>query len=209
AFNDSRFSRIYDRNRLVSLNDIKFEDASAVAGLTVQGLSNTEASTLALADDDGKGSAYVFASFLPQGASVSKRYLFEAEMSNFKDISSSVDLAYAAVDVDAVFSDYDNDGYRDLLIATSKGIVIYKNNGDGTFSQIKQKTGLEAISDGNKILVADFDQDGDLDLYVACKSNNKFFRNNNDGTFTENAKAMNLSGVASGTMDMDYGDHDA
>lgn len=209
AFNDSRFSRVYDRNRMVSLNDIKFEDASAVAGLTVQGISNIEASTLALADDDGKGSAYVFASFLPGDASGSKRYLFEAEMSNFKDISSSVDLDYAAVDFDAVFSDYDNDGYRDLLVATSRGIVIYKNNGDGTFSQIKQKTGLEDISDGNKILVADFDQDGDLDLYVACKSNNKFFRNNNDGTFTENAKAMNLSGVASGTMDMDYGDHDA
>ena len=209
AFNDSRFSRVYDKSREVSLNDIKFEDASVVAGLMIPGISNTKYSTLALADDDGKGTAYVFASFLPDGASRSKRYLFEAEMSNFKDITSSVDLDYEAIDFDATFADYDNDGYRDLLVSTSKGIVIYKNNGDGTFSQIKQKTGLEDINNGNKILVADFDQDGDLDLYIACTSNNKFFRNNNDGTFTENARMMNLSGNASGTIDMDYGDGDA
>ncbi|HRP55122.1 FG-GAP-like repeat-containing protein [Agriterribacter sp.] len=209
AFNDSRFSRVYDKNRLVSLNDIKFEDASAVAGLTIPGVANIKSSTLALADDDGKGTSYVFASFLPEGAPRSKRYLFEAEMSNYKDITSSVDLDHEAVDLDATFADYDNDGYRDLLVSTGKGILIYKNNGDGTFSRIKQKTGLENISDGNKMLVADFDQDGDLDLYVACNRNNKFFRNNNDGTFTENAKMMNLLANASGTIDMDYGDHDA
>ena len=132
AFNDSRFSRVYDKSREVSLNDIKFEDASVVAGLMIPGISNTKYSTLALADDDGKGTAYVFASFLPDGASRSKRYLFEAEMSNFKDITSSVDLDYEAIDFDATFADYDNDGYRDLLVSTSKGIVIYKNNGDGT-----------------------------------------------------------------------------
>lgn len=209
AFNDSRFSRVYDKNRIVSLNDIKFEDASPIAGLMIPGISNIKSSTLALADDDGKGTAYVFASFLPEGASLSKRYLFEAEMSNFKDITSSVDLNYEAIDLDATFADYDNDGYRDLFISTSKGVFIYKNNGDGTFSRIKQKTGLDDITNGNKILVADFDQDGDLDLYIACKSDNKFFRNNNDGTFTENARMMNLSAGTSGTMDMDYGDWDA
>ncbi len=208
-FNDSKFSRVYDKNRVVSLNDIKFEDASSVAGLTIPDISNVTASTLALADDDGKGTAYVFASFLPEGASASKRYLFEGEMASFKDITASVGLNYEAVDLDATFADYDNDGYRDLFISTNKGVFIYKNNGDGTFSRVKQKTGLDDITDGHKMLVADFDQDGDLDLYIACKSANKFFRNNNDGTFTENAKVMNLAAGASGTTDMDYGDWDA
>lgn len=208
AFNDSRFSRIYDKNRIVSLHDIKFEDASAVAGLVIPGVSNLETSTLALADDDGRGTSYLFASFLQAGATHSRRYLFEAEMSNYKDITATVDFDYDAIDYDATFADYDNDGYRDLLISTSKGIIIRKNNGDGTFSAIKQKTGLDGITDGKKMMVADFDQDGDLDLYVAGSRNNKFFRNNNDGTFTENAKLMNLLGSPSGTINMDYGDWD-
>ncbi|MCC7524147.1 MAG: VCBS repeat-containing protein [Chitinophagaceae bacterium] len=209
SFNDSRFSRVYDRNRTVTLNDIKFEDASAVAGFNIPPVSGVKASIMALADDDGKGTSYVFASFLADGASRSTRYFYESEMSNFKDISSSVDIDYNAVDLDATFADYDNDGYRDLLVSTNKGIYILKNNGDGTFARIKEKIGLEGINDGRKILVADFDQDGDLDLYVACSRSNKFYRNNNDGTFTENAKLMNLTAGESGTGDMDYGDWDA
>ncbi len=208
-FNDSKFSQVYDKNRVVTLNDIRFTDASAAVGLTIPGITNTTFSTLALADDDGKGNTYVFAGLLSKEASNSRHYLFVGEMGNFRDISSTVDLNYDAVDFDATFADYDNDGYRDLLISTSKGIFIYRNNGDGTFERIKQKTGLENINDGNKMLIADFDQDGDLDIYVACKTANKFFRNNNDGTFTENAAAMNLSAGTSGTIDMDYGDWDA
>ncbi|MBS1751461.1 MAG: VCBS repeat-containing protein, partial [Bacteroidetes bacterium] len=208
-FNDSKFSQVYDKNRIVTLNDIRFTDASAAVGLTIPGIANASFSTLALADDDGKGNTYVFAGLLPKDASTSKHYLFVGEMGNFRDITTTVDLGYDAIDLDATFSDYDNDGYRDLLISTSKGIFIFRNNGDGTFERIKQKTGLENINDGKKMLVADFDQDGDLDIYVACKTANKFFRNNNDGTFTENAGAMNLSAVGSGTIDMDYADWDA
>lgn len=209
VFNDSRFSQSYNKNRKVTLSDIKFTDASRATGLIIPPIQHAASSTMALADDDGRGATCVFVSFLPDGASSSKRFLFEREMGSFKDITSTVDLNYEAADMDATFADYDNDGYRDLFIVTSKGIVILKNNGDGTFSRIKQKTGLENITDGNKILVADFDQDGDLDLYLACKGWNKFFRNNNDGTFTENAKAMNLDASAAGTTDMDYGDWDS
>ncbi|HEX5023713.1 MAG TPA: FG-GAP-like repeat-containing protein, partial [Agriterribacter sp.] len=208
-FNDSKFNQVYEKNRIVTLQDISFAEASTITGLTIPGAVNAAHSTLALADDDGKGTSYVFVSFLQKDASVPARYLFEGYLGNFKDITALVDLKYDAIDFDAKFADYDNDGYKDLLVSTSKGIFIYRNNGDGTFSRKTGDTGLNKVTDGSKLLIADFDQDGDLDLYVGCKGANKFFRNNNDGTFTENAKPMNLSGNASGTIALDYGDWDA
>ncbi|HEY5326650.1 MAG TPA: CRTAC1 family protein, partial [Mucilaginibacter sp.] len=111
-------------------------------------------------------------------------------------------------DLDAAFADYDNDGYQDLFIATTKGILLYRNHGDGTFSRVTGDIGLRNTGNATKMLFADFDQDGDLDLYVAQKGANKFFRNNGDGTFTEKANAMGLGGDPQGTIDMDFGDWD-
>ncbi|HVY76344.1 MAG TPA: FG-GAP-like repeat-containing protein [Puia sp.] len=208
-FNDSKFSQSYEGKRKVTLNDIRFVDASQSLGLIVPGSMDATRSTMAMADDDGKGVMYVYASFLPKGASASKRYLFARDMENFKDIAASAGLSEdGTTDLSAAFADYDNDGYRDLIVSTNKGIRIYKNNGDGTFSKVKQNAGLENVTNGNKLLIADFDQDGDLDIYVACSGSNKFFRNNGDGSFTENAAAMNLSANASGTIAMDFGDWD-
>jgi len=207
-FTDSRFSQVDNQiNKNVSLSDIKFTDASASLGLTVPNLNATQ-SVLALADDDGTGNMYIYVSFLTAGASSSKHYLFARDMGNFRDVSSSAGINHEAEELDAAFADYDNDGYQDLFISTTKGIIVYKNHGDGTFSRIKKDIGLNNITDGNKILIGDFDQDGDLDLYIACKGANKFFRNNNDGTFTEEAKMMNLTSSSIGTKAMDFGDWD-
>jgi uncharacterized protein HemY len=208
-FTDSRFSEgDFQINKDVSLNNIKFTDASAALGLTLPDKLNATHSVLALADDDGTGSMYIYASFSVPGSSSSQHYLFARDMGSFRNVSSSAGINHEAEEFDAAFADYDNDGYQDLFISTNKGIIVYKNQGDGTFSRVKKNIGLNNINDGNKMLIADFDQDGDLDLYVACKGANKFFRNNNDGTFTEEAKMLNLASDPSGTKSMDFGDWD-
>ena len=208
-FTDSRFSQAgFQINKNPSLADIQFTDATASLGLTVDANLNATHSVLAVADDDGTGSMYVYASFFQQGLSSSKQYLFARDMGNFRNVTSSAGIDANGEELAAAFADYDNDGYQDLFISTRKGIVVYKNRGDGTFSRITNDIGLNNIHDGGKILIADFDQDGDLDLYVGCEGANKFFRNNDDGTFTEQAKVMNLSANDAGTKDMDFGDWD-
>ncbi|MBX2922822.1 MAG: VCBS repeat-containing protein [Chitinophagaceae bacterium] len=206
-FNDSRFGQTDNRDRVITLNDIQFTEIAEKTGLTIPLNIHATQSVLALADDDGTGNTYIYAGFAANGSSPI-HYLFKRDFGTFNEVSSAAGLDHTADELDAVFADYDNDGYQDLIISTTKGIVIYKNKGDGNFTRIKKNTGLNDITDGNKLLIADFDQDGDLDIYIGCTGVNKFFRNNGDGTFTEQAKAMNLS-AASGIKDMDFGDWDS
>jgi tetratricopeptide (TPR) repeat protein len=207
-FISSQYNQVYDKSRKVSLQDMKFSDASESVGLVIPEALKAQHSVLATAGYDDAGNMYVYTSFLKPGASSSEYYLFVSNVGGFKEIKASAGLNHEGRESDAVFADYDNDGYQDLFIATSKGIILYKNNGDGTFARIKDDKGLNNTTDGNRLLAADFDQDGDLDLFVTCKGQNKFFRNNDDGSFTEQANMMGLSGNPSGTGNMDFGDWD-
>src|SRR6201987_2586037 len=79
-------------------------------------------------------------------------------------------------------------GPRGLKPGTS---ALYHNNGDGTFSDVSQKSGIHATTAcyGFTSLTSDFDQDGWPDIYVACDSNaNLLYQNNRDGTFGEIGK---------------------
>lgn len=206
-FNDSRFTQDDYKNIHATLQDIKFTEVAQSLGLTLPTAVNTTHSALAMADDDGTGNMYVYCSFEVPGSN-SIHYLFRRDIGNFNEVTSAAGIDFKAQETDAAFADYDNDGYQDLFVLTTNGIVVFKNKGDGNFSRIKKDIGLNNIADGNKILIADFDQDGDLDLYVGCNGANKFFRNNGDGSFTEQAKAMNLA-LPAGAKDMDFGDWDA
>ncbi len=90
---------------------------------------------------------------------------------------------------------------------------LYHNNGDGTFTDVSEKSGMTKAkgSYGMTAVAADFDNDGWPDIYVACDSTPSFlFRNNHDGTFTdiglETGVAVNEDGMEQAGMGVGVGD---
>jgi hypothetical protein len=110
----------------------------------------------------------------------------------------------------ATFFDYDGDGWLDIYLvngAWNRSVsdnrgrnlqgklrnVLYRNNGDGTFSDRTAKAGVGDPSFGFGSSAADFDGDGDLDLYVLNYGPNVLYRNNGDGTFSDISKSSGLA----------------
>ena len=96
----------------------------------------------------------------------------------------------------AAFFDYDADGDPDLYFvngAPLPGYVaqevptncLYRNNGDGTFTDVTEKSGVGDTGYGHGCAVGDYNNDGQLDLYVTNYGTNRLYRNNGDGTFTD------------------------
>ncbi|PJJ74774.1 ASPIC/UnbV protein [Thermoflavifilum aggregans] len=187
------------------LNVMKFTDATEGSGIPAIRNSTQPPAVLAVTDYDAEGNMFLYTSY-PVSASRSVPYLLVNSMGTFSPCRVVGDLAHDGMDLDAVFADYDNDGYPDLFVSTTSGIVVFKNNGDGSFTRIRNDIGLNHADHVTRMLFADLDQDGDLDLYAAGKNGNLFFRNNGDGTFTENTRAMQLND--DGTLSMDFGDWD-
>lgn len=92
--------------------------------------------------------------------------------------------------------DYDNDGYLDIFLVNSLTVdmvksnqrtksALYHNNGDGTFTDVTDKSGLGDVGWGMGVAVGDYNNDGYDDLFVTCLGQNHLYRNNGDGTFTD------------------------
>jgi hypothetical protein len=90
------------------------------------------------------------------------------------------------------FIDYDNDGWLDILLlngtllegsnATNR---LYKNNRDGTFTDVTKQAGLERTGWANGVCVGDFNNDGFEDLFITYWGQNVLYRNRGDGTFED------------------------
>jgi len=115
------------------------------------------------------------------------------------------------------FFDYDNDGWLDLLVLNGTRLEgappgtsnrLYKNNRDGTFTDVTEKAGLTRVGWASAVTVADYDNDGYDDLFITYYGQNVLYRNNGNGTFTDvTAKAGLLEGAvryASGCTWVDY-----
>jgi len=92
-------------------------------------------------------------------------------------------------------------------------VVLYHNNGDGTFTNVSEKSGVSKAKGAYcmTIAAADFDNDGYPDLYIACDSTPSFLlRNNHNGTFTdiglESGVALNEDGMEQAGMGLGIGD---
>jgi hypothetical protein len=92
--------------------------------------------------------------------------------------------------------DYDNDGYLDIYFVNSLTVDqvrsnkktksgLYRNNRDGTFSDVADKAHVADIGWGMGAAVGDYDNDGFVDIYVTCVGPDHLLKNNGDGTFTD------------------------
>jgi len=99
------------------------------------------------------------------------------------------------------FIDYDNDGWTDIFILSGtllegapKGATnrLYRNNRDGTFTDVTEKAGLHSVGWACGVCVGDYNNDGFDDMFIARYGQNLLYRNNGDGTFTDVTKAAGL-----------------
>lgn len=158
----------------------------------------------------------------------------------FTDITEAAGIDNALWGIAAIYLDFDVDGDLDIFvvnylvyelsmpITTYKGIVgyghprsykgtadvLYRNNGDGTFTNIAEAAGVTNPSEGRGMaaVACDYDNDGFPDVYVANDTNRNFlYHNNGDGTFTDESLFIGVgydeTGVAEGSMGVDAGDY--
>ncbi len=99
------------------------------------------------------------------------------------------------------FLDYDNDGWLDIFLLSGRTIEgvpegatnrLYKNNRDGTFSDVTGQAGLTRSGWASGVCVGDFNNDGHEDLFITYWGQNVLYRNNGDGTFTDVTKEAGL-----------------
>jgi enediyne biosynthesis protein E4 len=121
--------------------------------------------------------------------------------------------------------DYDGDGFEDLFFVNGARLQnpmppdaapdksdpaywnrLYRNDGDGTFTDVTEKAGLQGHSYGMGVAVGDYDNDGRPDLYVTNFGRNVLYHNNGDGTFTDVTEKAGVGGGgwSSSALFVDY-----
>ncbi len=115
------------------------------------------------------------------------------------------------------FFDYDNDGWMDVYLVNSGKCdfyapsqplrnALYRNNRDGTFTDVTEKAGVPGGGYGMGVAVGDYNADGFPDIYVTQYGRSILYRNNGDGTFADvtNQAGVAAPGWASSAVWFDY-----
>jgi hypothetical protein len=108
----------------------------------------------------------------------------------------------------AAFLDADGDGWQDILLINSKDwkprgrrslSALYRNNGNGTFTNITAGSGLDVEMYALGVAVGDYDNDGRDDVYVTALGGDHLFRNEGGGKFRDVTKASGIDNASFGT----------
>ncbi len=145
----------------------------------------------------------------------------------FTDVTREAGIDTGTPTIGACWGDYNNDGYPDLFVSSGMGRShLFRNNGDGTFTDVTEEAGVGALLIGSSSTWCDYDNDGWLDIvqFVWSPEDDVFdtlfngegperghpmrvYHNNGDGTFTLKSKELGITGCY-GTMSGNLGDFD-
>jgi hypothetical protein len=204
-------SRLF-RNR----GDGTFEDVTGAAGLS--GLDGVSVGVFADYDNDGHQDFFVSRTFNPN-------QLFRNNGDGtFTDVTRESGIGEDCCTTVASWADYNNSGYLDLYVGryldpridipttfyarNGEPNQLYRNNGDGTFTNVTDEAGVGETGLCLGTVFGDYNDDGWPDLYVVNDfGRNTLYRNNGDGTFTDVTVETNTLAYGAG-MNASMGDYD-
>jgi hypothetical protein len=121
----------------------------------------------------------------------------------FRDVAANMGLNYKCIAGGSIIDDFNNDGYPDIVLSSwslTEPMRYYRNNANGTFTDISDSSGLGYLTGGLNIMQTDYNNDGFKDIFVLRggwkgefgNNPNSLLRNNGDGTFTDVTKESGL-----------------
>ncbi len=209
--------------------NLTFEDITDKAGVATTGWSNGV--SMSDVNNDGFIDIYVCKGGPRETKEEDKANLLFLNQGDgtFKEVAQEMGIADTGYSIQALFFDYDKDGHKDLYILTNalvdynrnntkpiekKGTAtstdrLYRNNGDGTFTNVSQEAGVTIEGFGLGITVCDINEDLWPDLYISNDflTNDILYVNNQDGTFTDRVKEyikhQSYNGMGNDVADID------
>lgn len=194
----------------------RFPDVAPALGLDVVGHGGGSI----MEDFDGDGYLDILASSRSLRDQI--RYFRNNGDGSFTDRTVESGLQGLVSGIQIVQTDYDNDGFRDVLVLRGAWLLpgrpnsLLRNNGDGTFDDVTEAAGLLDEFPTQAAAWGDYDNDGWLDLFIGNETPprtrpnpSQLFHNNGDGTFTDVADDAGVAvvgivkGVAWGDIDND------
>ena len=242
------------KDAIASDDQIQFIDIARSAGISFQH-ENAASAEKYLIETMGSGCAWIdydqnglLDLYLVNGAATRARSFAHAPRSalyrnngdgTFTNVTASAGVAAENLfGMGVAVGDYDNDGFPDLFVLGYDRCILYHNNGDGTFSDVTKKAGIENLGRwGSSAAWFDYDNDGRLDLVIAnyvdwspernfycgdhgpgmrsyCHPDDfhgeapTLYHNNGDGTFTDVTKSSGLSTKAGNGLGVVTFDYD-
>ncbi|MCB1055751.1 MAG: CRTAC1 family protein, partial [Acidobacteria bacterium] len=204
-FEDGRIRPSLLRNRLAE--EGRFVDVTEAVGLAA---SPAPTQTAAFADYDGDGDLDLYVGHEALAPDLYPSRLYRNDGERFTDVTESAGVANLRFAKGVAWGDYDGDGDPDLYVSNFGPNRLYRNEGDGTFTDVAEQAGVTEPK-GNSFATwfFDFDQDGDEDLLVAdyngpgvkvaawlfgvpVEDGQPLVYRNDGGRFTEVSRAMGL-----------------
>ena len=228
---------------------IRFEDVTAKAGVNrphhtrmfkgkaadVLGMFTSGGAAAAAGDYDNDGDDDLFVTDSDQGKT-NILYRNDGNFS-FTDVTEKAGVGGGndplSIVADALWFDYDNDGWRDLLVARFGTPLLYRNEGNGTFRNVSAASGMNAFGNTIAAIAFDYDGDGRLDVLLGnyFKPENlillkspkvlpndldnavngggvTLWRNLGGGRFEEVTKQAGMANAMGWTLDIGHGDFD-
>ncbi|MEM9593867.1 MAG: CRTAC1 family protein, partial [Acidobacteriota bacterium] len=195
--------------------DGTFADITEAVGLS--GQDGVSVAVFADYDNDGDKDAFISRTFTPNR-------LFRNDGGTYVDVTEEAGIGADCCTTVASWGDIDNDGLLDLYVGryldprlaipttfyarNGEPNQLYRNNGDGTFTNVTESSGVGEVGLCLGSVFGDYDDDGDADLYVVNDFGRKtLYRNRGDGTYDDVTVETNTLAYGAG-MSASFGDYD-